>query len=72
MYQPFLDTMKHIIDIGISQREFEVADPEATALVITTLLDGIMLALGTGLGTYDWDKVMDAAETLMLNGLRAN
>jgi AcrR family transcriptional regulator len=70
LYRPFLEMMKRIIETGISQAEFEAADPEATALVVLTLLDGIMLALGTGLGAYEWDKVMDAAESLVLNGLR--
>jgi AcrR family transcriptional regulator len=71
LYQPFLELMKEIIETGVNRGEFQVEDPESSALVITTLIDGIMLALGTGLGTYDWDKVMNAAEALVLHGLGA-
>jgi hypothetical protein len=71
LYQPFLELMKEIIETGVNRGEFRVEDPESSALVITTLIDGIMLALGTGLGTYDWDKVMNAAEALVLHGLGA-
>ena len=68
-YQPYLDSMTQIIDEGVASGEFEVRSAEATSLVIMTLYDGVILALGTGLGSGDWDKLMDAAEALVLHGV---
>lgn len=69
LYQPFLDSIIQIIEQGNRNGEFQVHSPEATAMVVLTLFDGIMLALGTGLATQEWDGLMRAAENLVLKGL---
>jgi AcrR family transcriptional regulator len=69
LYEPYLEIMTHIIEEGIAGGEFQVESSRATTLVIMTLFDGIILALGTGLWQYDWNEVMDAAAELVLRGL---
>ena len=49
--------------------EFQVADIEATTLVLLSMLDGVTLAMGMGIFEYDWDKLFDAISTLTLRGL---
>lgn len=72
LYEPYLDIMTRIVEEGITSGEFRVVSSQATALVVMTLFfDGIALALGTGLQQLDWDDIMDAAEELVLHGLRA-
>jgi hypothetical protein len=69
LYEPYLKIMTHIIEEGIAGGEFQVESSRATTLVIMTLFDGIILAMGTGLWQYDWNEVMDAAEELVFHGL---
>jgi AcrR family transcriptional regulator len=69
LYEPYLDIMTRIMEEGVANGEFQVDSPRATTLVITTLFDGIILAMGTGLWQRDWNEVMDAAEELVLRGL---
>ena len=45
---------------------------KAAALVIMTLYDGLTLAAGLGVASFDWVQVMDAAEILVLRGLGVN
>ncbi len=71
LYQPYVDMVARIVEEGVASGEFDVASPQATALVILTLFDGIMMALSTGLWTHDWNEVMDAAGALVLHGLGA-
>jgi len=70
-YQPFLESMTQIIKQGIKSGEFAVESAEATSLVIMTLFDGLMLALGTGLSTGDLGILMDAAQAMVLYGVGA-
>lgn len=72
LYQPYLQIMQAIIEEGVSSGEFQVTSAESTALLVMTLFDGLMLALGTGLATQDWDSLMEAAESLILHGLGAS
>jgi len=69
IYEPYVDTVTQIVQEGIASGEFRADFPRATALVVLTLFDGIMMALGTGLWTHDWNEIMDAAEELVLRGL---
>jgi AcrR family transcriptional regulator len=69
LYEPYLEIMAHIIEEGVASGEFRVESPRATTLVIMTLFDGIILAMGTGLWQYDWNEIMGAAEELVLRGL---
>ena len=69
LYEPYLDIMTRIMEEGVANGEFQVDSPRATTLVIKTLFDGIILAMGTGLWQRDWNEVMDAAEELVLRGL---
>jgi AcrR family transcriptional regulator len=69
LYEPYLEIMAHIIEEGVASGEFQVDSPQATTLVIMTLFDGIILAMGTGLWQHDWNEVMGAAEELVLRGL---
>ena len=68
-YEPYLNIMTRVIEEGIASGEFHVESVRATALVVMTLFDGIVLAMGTGLWQRDWNEVMDAAEELILHGL---
>jgi hypothetical protein len=61
--------MTRVIEEGIANGEFRVKSVRAMALVVMTLFDGIVLAMGTGLWQRDWNEVMDAAEELVLHGL---
>jgi AcrR family transcriptional regulator len=70
-YEPYLDMMTRVIEEGIASGEFRVESVRAMALVIMTLFDGIVLAMGTGLWQRDWNEIMDAAEELVLHGLGA-
>jgi AcrR family transcriptional regulator len=70
-YQPYVDAMTKLIREGISRGEFVVDSAEDAALMIMILYDGINLALGTGLVDTDWDRLMDAAEAMVLGGLGA-
>ena len=72
IYEPYVDTLTRIVQEGVASGEFRTDSPRATALVILTLFDGIMMALGTGLWTHDRNEVMDAAEELVLHGLGAD
>ena len=69
LYEPYLDIMVRVIEEGAASGEFQIESPRATTLVIMTLFDGIILAMGTGLWQYDWNEVMGAAEELVLRGL---
>jgi len=68
-YRPFLDLMGSIIEEGIASGAFAPVDAEAMALVIMTMFDGITLAAGMDLVTFEWERVIDAAETMVLRGL---
>ena len=68
-YEPYLEIMTRVIEEGIASGEFRVESVRAMALVVMTLFDGIVLAMGTGLWQSDWNEVMDAAEELILHGL---
>ena len=69
MYQPYLNAMTDIIEAGITSGEFQAESAEATALVIITIYDGMALARDIGLAEFEWDKVLTAAEALVLQGL---
>jgi len=69
LYESYVGTVARIVEEGVASGEFCTDSPPATALVIMTLFDGIVMALGTALWTHDWNEVMDAAETLVLRGL---
>jgi AcrR family transcriptional regulator len=49
LYEPYLNIVSRIIEEGVASGEFRADSPRATAMVVMTLLDGIALALGTGL-----------------------
>jgi len=68
-YEPYLNMMARVIEEGIASGEFHVESVRAMALVVMTLFDGIVLAMGTGLWQGDWNEVMDAVEELVLHGL---
>jgi len=70
-YEPYLKIMTRVIEEGIASGEFRVESVRAMALVVMTLFDGIVLAMGTGLWQRDWNEIMDAAEELVLHGLGA-
>jgi AcrR family transcriptional regulator len=69
IYTPYVDLMTRIIQEGVSNGEFKVHSPEATALVLMALFDGITLSMGTGLWECDENQIMDEAERLVLRGL---
>ena len=71
MYDPYVAMMERIIADGVASGEFAVDDGHGAALVILTLLDGITLAMSVGLWEGDWNRVLDAAESIVLNGLLA-
>ena len=71
LYKPYLDYMQRILEEGIAQGEFQVKDVQATSTVILTLFDGLTLAAGAGMFDYDSDRLLDAAEMLVLQGLGA-
>ena len=72
MYAGYQANMAQIIREGQASGDFAADLPEATPLVVLALYDGVVLALATGLGTPGWGTMMDAVETLVLNGLKAN
>lgn len=69
LYKPYLIYMQRIIEQGIAQGEFRVNDVSATSLVILTLFDGLTLAAGAGMIDYEANRLLDAAEVLVLQGL---
>ena len=69
IYAPYADLLTRIVREGVCSGEFEVDSPEATALVLLALFDGITLSMGTDLWQCDWSEIMDAAERLVLHGL---
>ena len=68
-YQPYVRMIMQIINQGIDNHEFQVTNPEATTLVLLSMVDGVTLALGMGIFDYDWDKLFDAVSELTLRGL---
>jgi AcrR family transcriptional regulator len=70
-YEPYLNIMTRVIEEGIASGEFRVESVRAMALVVMTLFDGIVLAMGIGLWQRDWNEIMGAAEELVLHGLGA-
>lgn len=68
-YGPYLKLMTQIIEEGIAAGEFRVKDPDATALIMITLYDGLMMAIGAGMVNRDWQSLMAAAEGLVFHGL---
>lgn len=71
LYEPYVDMVTRIVEEGVASGEFHVDSPQAMALVVITLFDGIMMAMSTGLWTHDWNEVMDAAGALVFYGLGA-
>jgi AcrR family transcriptional regulator len=69
IYTPYADWMARIVQEGVSDGEFEVGSPEAMALVLLALFDGITLSMGTNLWECDWNEIVDQAERLVLRGL---
>ena len=70
-YRPYLEYMDHIVQEGIARGEFRGADSWATSAVILSMFDGLTLALGTGMLDHDPNELLDAAESLVLHGLKA-
>ena len=68
-YQPYIHMMTKIIEQGVANNEFQVANVEATTLVLLSMFDGVTLALGMGIFKYDWDTLFDAVSELTLRGL---
>jgi len=71
MYQPYLNIMAGIIQEGVDSGELRADSPDLTGFVVMTFFDGLMLALGTGLLDGNWEEFVDAAEALVLHGLKA-
>jgi AcrR family transcriptional regulator len=71
LYKPYLAYMNHILEEGITQGEFQIEDVQATSAVILTVFDGLTLAAGAGMFDYDSNRLLDAAEALILHGLGA-
>ena len=69
-YKPYLKNMDSILQEGIDRGEFQSEDVQATSAVILSMFDGLTLALGTGIIDDDPNELLDAAETLVLHGLR--
>ncbi len=69
IYEPYLQTMTHIIDEGKSNGEFKIDSAESTALVILILYDGLTLFKGMDYLKTDWELLMDATEKLLFQGL---
>ncbi|MFO7918610.1 MAG: TetR/AcrR family transcriptional regulator [Anaerolineae bacterium] len=70
MYRPYLEIMGHIIREGVDSGELRAHSPDMTAFVFMTFFDGLMLAMGTDLWEGDWEEIVDAAEELVLHGLK--
>lgn len=70
-YKPYLGYMDQILQEGIDRGEFRSRNVEATSAVILSMFDGLTLALGTGMIDHDPNELLDAAESLVLDGLRA-
>ncbi|MCP4424142.1 MAG: TetR/AcrR family transcriptional regulator [Chloroflexi bacterium] len=71
-YQPYINMMTQIIEQGVASGEFRVTDVEATTLVLMSMYDGVVLALGMGIFQHDWDKLFDAVSEVTLRGLGVN
>jgi AcrR family transcriptional regulator len=69
VYDPYMAIMSRIVADGVAAGEFQVADVEASALIVITLFDSIMLATSLNMTAVDQSRMMDAAETLVLRGL---
>ena len=72
LYAPYLRTVERMLAQGVAEGEFQTVDARATSLVILTLLDGIVLAMSVGLWDGDWGGILDAAERLVVRGLRGD
>ena len=70
MYQPYLEIMAGIVQEGVESGELHADSPDLTGFVVMTFFDGLMLALGTGLLDGDWKEFVEAAEALVLHGLK--
>ena len=70
MYQPYLEIMAGIIQEGVESGELHADSPDLTGFVVMTFFDGLMLALGTELLDGEWEEIVDAAEALVLRGLK--
>jgi hypothetical protein len=70
MYQPYLEIMAGIIQEGVDSGELHADSPDLTGFVVMTFFDGLMLALGTELLDGEWEEIVDAAEALVLRGLK--
>ncbi len=70
MYRPYLKIMGRIIREGVDSGELRARSPDTTALVFMTFFDGLMLAMGTDLWEGDWEEIVDAADELVLHGLK--
>ena len=68
-YRPYVAMMTQIIEQGVATAEFQVADVEATTLVLLSMFDGVTLGMGMGIFEYDWDKLFNAISALTLRGL---
>ncbi len=68
-YKPYVQMLVNLIEEGVANKEFNVTNPEATALVILSMLDGVTLGMGTGVIKGDWNVLFDAVSELILRGL---
>ncbi len=68
-YKPYVEMLVSLIEGGVANKEFDVSNPEATALVILSMLDGVTLGMGTGVIKGDWNVLFDAVSELILRGL---
>ena len=72
MYEPYVTIMTGIFEEGVANGEFQIEDVQATAVVIIAFYDGLMLAAALDMTNFDFARMLDAAETLVLRGLGVN
>lgn len=70
LYEPYLALMERLIQQGVDSGEFHVDDVRSAAVVVSSLLDGVALGMGTTLTWIeDWSTILDTATTIVLRGL---
>jgi len=66
---PWVATIQDILEQGVAEGDFQVASPADTALVILTLVRGLVAPMGGAAHWQDWDRVTVAAADLVFYGL---
>ncbi len=70
-YQKYQRLLTQVIQQGIDSGEFNLVDPQATAITFIALLEGMVMIWFINPELIEWDVMGDLPMDIFLNGIRA-